>query len=431
MTWAYVPVLNECIKLLLTIVIGAILGASDLFQAKTFVPQAIKFVFSIALPLHILGGIGIGVNFYSDSFLWIYILGFLVLRVIALCFSILWVISDKCLCKGKHVEHDSHETRVGKVAVIWLALTWISTVVLGIPIMSATFSDAKKGIYYGLLAGISSFIFQLPLQMFLFECHFWQVEQTGERMERDRVEEGLPVQMIVMEEDSREGQSSRSECIRGEIPVGLTFGAPESAPGERIGPHAKSERTLRTFALRRDVWCKIWCKMLQNPVVWGIIAGFVLSLTTVGPRFLNATSPEFVPGLGWIQTLLAWFGECVSPVTLFAMGVWMQHEQSSGQVSLFNCNVFRIAAFMISKVFVVPLLMLGLARAFKINDEAGRAAVLIASLPISMASFSLSSHYQVGEAILAENVAMGTVLMLPTVLVWNIVMDQLGIFPIA
>jgi predicted permease len=75
--------------------------------------------------------------------------------------------------------------------------------------------------------------------------------------------------------------------------------------------------------------------------------------------------------------------------------------------------------------------MVGLAKAVNLNDEAGRAAVLIASLPISMASFSLASRYKIGEAVLSENVALGTALILPTVLLWNLVMDAVDLFPIA
>ena len=75
--------------------------------------------------------------------------------------------------------------------------------------------------------------------------------------------------------------------------------------------------------------------------------------------------------------------------------------------------------------------MVGLANAVRLNDEQGRAAILIATLPISLASFSLGRQYQIGEADLAANVACGTVLMLPTVLVWNILLDKAGLYEIA
>ena len=83
---------------------------------------------------------------------------------------------------------------------------------------------------------------------------------------------------------------------------------------------------------------------------------------------------------------------------------------------------------MISKLVIVPVLMIGLAKAMTLSNEAGRAAVLIAALPISMASFSLASHYKIGEALLSENVALGTILMLPTIILWNVFMDEVGLF---
>eukprot|EP00977_Amphora_coffeiformis_P022725 scaffold11394_cov183-Amphora_coffeaeformis.AAC.10 len=45
--WDYLPVLNECIKILLTVMIGAIAGRFGALEAKTFVPQAVKFVFQV------------------------------------------------------------------------------------------------------------------------------------------------------------------------------------------------------------------------------------------------------------------------------------------------------------------------------------------------------------------------------------------------
>lgn len=90
----------------------------------------------------------------------------------------------------------------------------------------------------------------------------------------------------------------------------------------------------------------------------------------------------------------------------------------------------NLCVAMVSKLIVVPLLMVGLAKGMKLNNESARAAVLIATLPISLASFSLARQYNVGEKDLAANVAFGTLLMLPTVIVWNIVLDSVGLYPI-
>jgi hypothetical protein len=46
--WDYLPVLNECIRILLTVAIGVLSGYLKVFDADTFVPQATKFIFSVS-----------------------------------------------------------------------------------------------------------------------------------------------------------------------------------------------------------------------------------------------------------------------------------------------------------------------------------------------------------------------------------------------
>jgi predicted permease len=123
-----------------------------------------------------------------------------------------------------------------------------------------------------------------------------------------------------------------------------------------------------------------------------------------------------------------WLGSCTSPVSLFTMGIWMQ-EQGVHQL-LFSVKLGKLALYLLSKLVLVPLAMAGIAKLMRgFENEPGRAAVLIASLPTSATSFSLGHQYMLGEAELSANVAAGTLLMLPTVLVWNVVMDSPDLFP--
>lgn len=184
----------------------------------------------------------------------------------------------------------------------------------------------------------------------------------------------------------------------------------------------------RTNINRRDVWIQVFKRVLHNPVLWGIFIGFILTLSTVGPTYLNANSSEFVPGLGWIDATCTWLGNIVSPLSLFAMGVWMQDSGLHKLAS--SIPPLKLGMYMVSKLVLVPLIMVGLAKALSFDNQSGRAAVLIASLPISLVSFPLGKQYSIGEAVLSANTAVGTILMLPTVLLWNIVMDSLGLFPV-
>jgi predicted permease len=241
------------------------------------------------------------------------------------------------------------------------------------------------------------------------ECHLIQHDFVAEKTSD-----------IEKPDDKKPKDPQESEPLQECAPAdGRTWAGDEEIASESI-PWSE-------LARRGDTWKKIGLEILRNPVLWGIAGGFVLSLSQAGSRFLKPNSDEFIPGLQWFVITCSWFGNCVSPLSLFAMGVWMQDQGRK----LFQVPVLSAILFMVSKLILVPFIMVGLAKALDLDDEAGRAAVLIAALPISQASFSLASRYKIGEAILSENVVLGTALVLPTILIWNLVLDEVGLFPIA
>ncbi|KAL7543661.1 hypothetical protein ACHAXR_013347 [Thalassiosira sp. AJA248-18] len=405
MAWTYLPVVSKLLQILVTIAIGVGGGALGIISDQ-FITHAVEFVFYIALPCLIVKGIGIGIDFYAETNIWAFIAAFLILRAVALLLALLAALLMNW--KAKHRANGP-----GYVAVLWLTLTWISTVILGVPISSAVFGNSKLGIKYGILAGISSFIFQLPIQLAMLECHVVE-EQTASDPEHvapslseSQSKDSINVTIQVTPESSSH------------IPVGK---------GTEIEDHRSRWSLLHVEHLSRaSLWLKIGKRVLKNPVLWGICIGFVVSLSTAG-KYLRCPSETCISGLEWIGATLGWLGDCVTPISLVAMGVWM-HGQ--GTRRLFAMQIRKLSLFMISKLIIVPLVMVGLSKGLKLENEGGRAAILIAALPISMASFCLGHQYDIGTPDLATNVAVGTLLMLPTVLLWNIALDKAGLYPIA
>ena len=414
MTWAYLPVLNTLLQVFATIGIGGLCGVFGVLKPDEFVPQAVRFVFYVALPCLVTKGIGVGIDFYAEENIWSYIVCFLILRAIALILAVLSVLFTNWREKRRRES-------IGHVAVLWLALTWISTVIMGVPISSAVFGNPKLGQKYGILAGISSFIFQLPLQLMFLECH--------------AAEEHAGANRVHAQEQAETGKSSVNVTIQ-VMPDSSIVPDPPNAHNQPDGNAAaiKEDDDTKWWSLVQHgehissarLWGKIGLRILRNPVLWGIFCGFFLSLTTAG-KYLRCPSEYCIEGLSWISSTLTWLGQTVSPVSLFAMGLWMHGK---GARKLFSIGLLKLSMFMISKLIVVPMIMVGLANAMGLNDEQGRAAILIATLPISLASFSLGRQYQIGESDLAANVACGTLLMLPTVLLWNIALDKVGLYPI-
>lgn len=386
-----------------------------------------------------LQALGIGVDFYNeDKKIWFYILCFLILRVVSLFVSLLVILASNWRKKERLYG-------LGHVVIIWLCLTWISTVIMGVPISSAVFGNPSLGRKYGVLAGISSFIFQLPLMLVFLESYALDRDRTkddsrhteelnrdslvtldGQQAEETRSKPIDPDNGLVAAVSQEDGNGANDETSLDRMEKAPDYqGTPSASPPVQ---EQWWQLTGGKYVNKRDVWIDITKRVLKNPVLWGIFIGFVLTLSTVGPRYLNPASSDYVEGLGWIDLTLTWIGTIVSPLSLFAMGVWMQ---SQGLYRLFFAvSPWKLALSMLSKLVLVPLLMVVIAKAMLLDNTMGRAAVLIASLPISLASFSLGKQFSIGEAVLSANVAVGTVLMLPTVLVWNIVMDRVGLFPI-
>jgi predicted permease len=144
MVWKYLDLVNECVKILLTVGIGYGTAYFGIIHATTFCPMATKFVFYVALPALIMKGLGIGIDLYDDNFSWTFIGVFLLLRALALGGAIVW--SWVSTRSGVHPDND-----IGQVAVHWLNLTWISTVILGIPISEAVFGSRALGNFYGIV----------------------------------------------------------------------------------------------------------------------------------------------------------------------------------------------------------------------------------------------------------------------------------------
>lgn len=80
------------------------------------------------------------------------------------------------------------------------------------------------------------------------------------------------------------------------------------------------------------------------------------------------------------------------------------------------------------KLVICPLLMIGLARALDLDAATARAAVLVAAIPISLASFTLAETFGIGEALLTKLVILGTVLLLPAAVLWLEALDSTDTF---
>jgi len=418
--WRYQPVLNAALTIVLTMGVGALVGACGVMKSGSQGARGLLvFAWWVALPCLVTRGLGIGVDFYSDAYVWGYVAAFLVLRAAALLVAVL--VALRSAPPG---------SRAGWTAALWLATTWISTIIQGIPILSALLLDPLQGALYGVMAAISSFIFQLPAMLALFEVDVAQQQQMqhekGAHASAPNDDLGGDARRGVSAEDEEDSelQPAPSPWARGVD--SRRGGAPAAAAGAAAGAGPSAWEVLR----RRATWARIGRRLAVNPVLWSIAAGLVISLSTFG-RYLNPASEKFVPELGWVEATLRWLGDTTSPLGLFATGLWMGGR---GWRSLSAGWWPRTVLLMLAKVVLTPLLMVGLAAGIGLDSTSARAAVIISALPISLAGHILAERQATltgadGVAeVVSQAVFFSSVLMLPAVLAWIAVMDALDLF---
>lgn len=399
--WRYQPVLNAALTIVLTMGLGALVGACGVMESGGAGAQGLLvFAWWVALPCLVVRGLGIGVDFYNDAYVWGYVAAFLILRAVALlaAVGVAWGVHGR--------------GQAGWCAAYWLATMWISTIIQGIPILSALLLDDARGALYGVMAAISSFIFQLPVMLALFEVDVAQHQQIGAREKAPLGQEGRPPA----------GDELDSE-VQG-------VGHPVRALPSAESSGAQAPRSPWEVLREASTWKRIGLRLAVNPVLWAIAAGLVISLSTFG-RYLNPASDKFVPELGWVEATLRWLGDTTSPVGLFCTGLYMAGR---GWPSLSHGFFPRTIILMLAKVVLTPLLMVGIAAGLGLDDTSARAAVVISTLPISLAGhilaerqFRLTGVAGIAEVV-SQTIFFSSVLMLPAVLSWIAVMDALDLF---
>ncbi len=310
---------------------------------------------------------------------------------------------------------------------------WVSTVVLGIPLLIATLGPQYGSL--GAVAAISSFIFQLPVMLVLLEG---SVDTSGfeDRRAAGKKRHAQP--------QTNKGGEDRSQTPALEHGSDQEFnqeseveGSDAGANNDEVGVDVEADVLMEPSTTRHHAYTVrltkaqaryIGIKLLRNPILWAIVIGFILSITTLGPRYLSPGNPPLRPncdyavGAGFINLTLRYFAACTEPIALLAVGMFLYAKNPLA------CGLLPSIGYMIIKLIVVPGLMVGCAFAVGLSGAEGRAAVLLASLPVSPTSYTMSDKYGVGRDVAESNVFWGNLLVLPTTIAWNAFMDAIGLF---
>eukprot|EP00470_Lotharella_oceanica_P006036 CAMPEP_0170178864 /NCGR_PEP_ID=MMETSP0040_2-20121228/14723_1 /TAXON_ID=641309 /ORGANISM="Lotharella oceanica, Strain CCMP622" /LENGTH=463 /DNA_ID=CAMNT_0010422467 /DNA_START=137 /DNA_END=1528 /DNA_ORIENTATION=- len=352
----------------------------------------------------------------------------------------------------------------GEFVFNYIGTTWINTIIFGIPMLASLYGPAVAVL--NVLAAISSLIFQLPLMLAILEFRkVWypseivRLKDIRGPLEKD-VETGTSVEGKDQTDSQAKKASRKLDTVvvarnsSASVPQGEQPGSQqqleltskinleEAEKGslqekqlstvDKLDDVAMHKSTLSTVSQVRpktpwEIMRDITLRVFTAPPMIGIILGILYSLIVVsGADYTDFAEPK-PSGFGlYLNNFVDFFGVTVTPLATFTIGML-----SYGRFHHFTHHLVRNIIFIVIKMLLMPMLAIPLCMALDIDGIKGRSAVLIASLPIALASFSLTRNYYRQEdviAVISAQVIIGAIIMVGTFTAWNEFMNAVDLF---
>jgi predicted permease len=361
------------VQILINVCTGLVATLFGPFAFETNLVTLKVLVFNVLLPSACMTNLGFESNFREGNGFWKFTGAFLLLRALMLVLHMSWAAFRR--------------RRFEQLAVNWLVTCWVSASILAPPLMKSVLGvEAQK---YAAWGDVSAYLFQLPVSLLFFEL------DSIFRPEADPKKPGQMLRTV--------GQC----CDLNGCSMAVT-------------PFYRKRLTRKQ---RKDLG---W-QLAKKPLNWAVVAGTIFSATTLGPRYLYPgpfydPNCDFVEYAGFIYLFFSSLARCLEPIALFSVGIVLSKKNP------WSCGWINIIGYMVLKLVFVPLLMIGCAFAVGLSGDAGRAAVLISLLPVSPPAFALTGHYGVGLSEAVSCIIIGKILVIPSVLAWQAVLDGVGVF---
>jgi predicted permease len=266
----------------------------------------------------------------------------------------------------------------------------------------------------GILATAAMYFQQLPLAALLFEAQRWgmfprlrgikgrlgmragQPSSSSKRDPHSRSDDALQV-LAASEPDQDMMPDSRRRSHSGSV-----------SNGSSISSSSSGSSFVAQF-------------LLKNPVMWATGLAVVLSLCGAH-SYLDPSGPAFIKQLGWVEGVLAWFGRCTTPLTLFSAGAWMHGK------SLTANEKRQVAGYVGLRLLVLPPVMMVLAYLCNVSQKEGITLVIIASVPIAQVAYLVSEQYGVNTEAVTSVMILGLLALLPHMLLVLGLVEWTGLF---
>jgi hypothetical protein len=170
---------------------------------------------------------------------------------------------------------------------------------------------------------------------------------------------------------------------------------------QELDPHSSGGSVFAPGKLARHV--------ILNPMVLSTLVGV-------------AWAAAGVPMPGSVNVYLQILADALTACALFAIGLGVSMDG-------LRANIGRAAALAAAKLGLMPLVVLGLSIALRLEPLYLIAAVVCAAVPTAKTVYILSGEYQCEEPTVAATISLTTLCSIGTLIVWIYVLSTF--FPLA
>ena len=277
-----------------------------------------------------------------------------------------------------------------------LPCSFVNYLVIGIPVYDAIW-DPSGNIMVSMMT-LSNDLVTVPIYLVMSNIYLAR-RQRRELARLQKREE----QVLALEEQNatQEEVEKKLEELDEEEEEDI-----EDLPGD-VKEEDKTERHHVITA--GGVAKKIILQIVTNPIIIGNILGFIWSAT-------GWTLPTF------FTTITTYLGDEVLGICLITVGGFI------AQHSIIACHWMKFAICVLIRHVLMPLMSLGFCYALKVSTSLSRQCVIMTILPTGTTAFLMSSATGLGPGVSSTMIFWSTILAIPFIIVWLLVLDKLGIF---
>ena len=175
----------------------------------------------------------------------------------------------------------------------------------------------------------------------------------------------------------------------------------------------ENEKLVQEGKPKRKFSVKIFGEILlgvaQNRFLIGILVGLIYS------SFPLKTCK-------FLDELNALLGDSVLTFALFNVGAFLSKQ------SLFACHWLQFVFCAFVRLFVGPFLTVLYCMALNIPPRTARQCVVLSAQPTAATSFSMTQNAKIGSGVSSTMILWSCVLMVPAVIFWLFILDELNLF---